>query len=1452
MEKKIAPNTFTNGVNSNTSDEFIPNNMYRYLLNMRQNGNDGVLKNVKGNTLVPVTLPSGENLCIGYCPDESNNRLFYFLYNSNGFHSIREYSYLTDKVRIIILSKIDSGGLDVLNFDKKHLVLNPFIKNDLLYWVDSGFNEARKVNVAKATDENVYAGSIYPDIISVYKKAPFFQPKLSYFTDNTRNQNLLYGKLFKAAYRNIYDDGEKSVFSDYSKVELPIGESYRGNLLISSNNNRLDILLSTGVSIVAKIEIAIEINNDWKTVKIIDKKAEGLTDNSTYIFKFYNDGDYSSVSIADISKPYDFLPDKPKSQELLKEGILSYFNFDEGFEKIKVDATIELDYIVPDFSGSTTIAANAPTFTNEDNGEYLWIKSRNDNFPSPYDSYSGNRKTYRGYNQPGLIEIGPDVDEGNKFTFYEIRSNLLAEVIATKTDTARTILENFKSFLYGNGHRVGIITAIAGGGFALPYTFFNRDNVLHPIAKVVVGNSKTAVIGTNKSIKVYKDGARYEYGIVYERLNGKKYPTIPLGAEFQNPFITELGTLKIPLHKIFIKHRPPIDAYYFQIVRTENLSYSSWFHILTQGISAAENNTKEKYLDLVIDSIDSYKTLYPKAVVYYEFADGDRLRFIKNTGTNTYYPFYETEILEQRQSTEEIVNANVQTLDGQAKITMDPGQNPEKNKGKFIEFLDLTSNPIRRRIESVETGTNNYNIDTKIIGDYKRNSYKIIDTRNILRIKKPEITVIEPQQYSLIEVFTPKKSGTATGIKNFYAFGEKYSVLNPGLENRAHQGKEQNQSDINPTTTPAIFFFSEGDAYMRNRELPDTNTEGNINTIVDVITDQGFSDFYDSKINDNGRVNPENPDMKIIHYGSRGRYSQRKIQDTKINGLSSFDSDSRIDYEDRYGDIQYVYFQDNRLFIFKEHKFCWAPVFQTFRSDTQGNTIFASNDKVLNDLVYFAYNGGVGKNTNIVIDGTRFYGASDNSGILWRLSGDGIEEISATYYIDSYIKPLLEKYLRLGGRVLTGNDKKNNEVVFHFENILNQVFNNTFSQAAFRINSNYQINPSTFEVVTAPTHGSLGGITAEGRVLYTPTTDYIGSDSFIYKVKDTNGNYLPTTKKCFNLLDFIAEDKTPTAFDVIDVTNADFDIYYYSNEIIVQGINVETGLTIDAGGVSVNGGNYITGGTTVFVGDKVKLRTLSANTSGTVKTINISIGTVSDIWNVTNKIVDLINLTLLLKNDYLDSYIDNTGFGSALFHFTDTTEKLFLIPSRINRDGIEHTYEIHDVVGKSIYYIAGYRYIKAMAGSGVWQANLYYNGLLIKTEYHNGGNTTTSDVQIQTVFILTTPIIPVNGDAFKIEWKLNPVTNYRVDLSITAENFVRAELRDKATGFLIGAPEPITVNFNYTTTPDGLLQSSSSTITFNNISKTNGTLTVAPGNTIATVTKISVSPTTAIGGGTIE
>lgn len=156
-------NTFTGFMDTDSDHKLIKTDNYRYAIGIRNGfgvvGGDAV--NDKGNSLVSYPLNAGENCCIGTYEDKRCNTVIYFIYNSFGKHLILRFtpSHIQLPTGYGSIKKIAEGA--VLNFQKKQLIHDVELVNDLLYWVD-GYTEKnyidgnppRKINIEKSCDEN--------------------------------------------------------------------------------------------------------------------------------------------------------------------------------------------------------------------------------------------------------------------------------------------------------------------------------------------------------------------------------------------------------------------------------------------------------------------------------------------------------------------------------------------------------------------------------------------------------------------------------------------------------------------------------------------------------------------------------------------------------------------------------------------------------------------------------------------------------------------------------------------------------------------------------------------------------------------------------------------------------------------------------------------------------------------------------------------------------------------------------------------------------------------------------------------------------------------------------------------------------------------------------------------------------------------------------------------------
>lgn len=1134
-QKQVDTHTFTEGINTVIADELIPANTARRIYNCnilsQGEGSIGIVTNVKGNNIISFTLPEEENTCIGTANDEENNKFYFFICNSLGYHSIFQFDALTKVIVNILENLEDTGNIDILNFNKDYLILHADVIKGKLYWVD-GLNNARKTNISKLIDNSStgYGGTIIQSFIDAYKQNDPFPPQAVYFSDVTKKFNRLYGSLFKFATRFIYDDGETSNWSDFSSVPLPTYEPFTGVNAIPTDNNGINITFGTGDKTVVKIEVAIqstsgETNNisilNWEIIATINKARLGLTDNSQYTYSFYNDIAPLPTDQSKVIRPYSFMPKKPLCQSFVKNALV-YSNGYEGFPTVDINTSVSVEYSDLFIDSGVDNEFNEPYF-NFATGQADYVSSHED-----LVDVNGNPTFLSNKDDPSrfnvhTITIGSDVKTGN--TFKLILTNGGGDYYnftytAINTDSYLTIANKVKQFLIGTGRIYRQTEEIPSTNIynntITPTTITFSYIIRATRDKGYIGGSASVqpvqfntLKDTGQSVRNIKLGSSIKLGIEYEDFDGRKSLIYTVDALIVNiDTINELGGYKISTITLQINHKPPIWAKYYQIVRSADLVYGSYIQMLIQKVVDVNEDDAQDFLDLVVGSLYTYQKIHPNSPLQYTFEKGDRLRLLKNIDTQTYYDVFETEIVAYNATLNEEITSNVAT-DGTATVTV--GEAKVSNVGKFI-IIDGNE----REIIDAPTGTTyllNNTIGSSTAATYL--SYSLIDRRGTVRIRKPaDITIANN---SMVEIYKPSSISNPLSSQQFFEFQKKFAILDAGTENALHAANKQNQT----ASLPALVEISEGTAYVRNREQPLNNAFPGTQIAIEAIEDQSYSDFYVSLLNDNGRVNAEDQGYGEIHFGSRMRFSNNFIEDTRINGLNDFDNTDREDYNDQYGDIMLTKFDRNLIFTFKQLKTAYVPVDSIITQDNTGLALNVNSAKLLNPIQYFSWEGGIGSNPeSYASNGTHKYFVSANSGVIIRLGGNGEEPISKTYGLDNEIKQLLLDAVNNKAKIFGGFDRKNGVYVITIEGYNKYVYFDGFN--GWIINDDLLPNDTLFEIVTAPVHGTATFINGF-EINYQPTLNYIGSDSFTYRAL-IGGVWSSAKKACLTIVD-IPQDK---------------------------------------------------------------------------------------------------------------------------------------------------------------------------------------------------------------------------------------------------------------------------------------------------------------------------------------
>jgi cyclophilin family peptidyl-prolyl cis-trans isomerase len=384
IEKKIFAG---GGMDMDTDERFMPKTDYKKAVNCRisktDEGNDGIVENIRSNHLTNNTYIQEGDKCIGTYEDKSTATVIFFIYAFDGNHGIYR--------------KKSSGSMEkivqdpILNFHQRYLITGINVVGSdedkfpegLLYWTDD-YNPPRKINIEKARTGGYSA--ITEDVIDAIKWAPDLQPRVApYLTDSNVESNQLKGKAWQFKYRWIYDDGEKSSWSPISKI---INNNSFDSFFNSGLNSYLDNVIPVGFlagqETVERIQIAARNTNgadDFILICDIDKNnvkekvgntKSSITTvynstnpipngNGSYrYFYFYNDSIYSTIDVVESNKLYNDVPHLAKAQEIVDGNRLVYGNVVSGQTGLE-----ELDIsLAANHPSTSSVDSNPPTVIN--------------------------------------------------------------------------------------------------------------------------------------------------------------------------------------------------------------------------------------------------------------------------------------------------------------------------------------------------------------------------------------------------------------------------------------------------------------------------------------------------------------------------------------------------------------------------------------------------------------------------------------------------------------------------------------------------------------------------------------------------------------------------------------------------------------------------------------------------------------------------------------------------------------------------------------------------------------------------------------------------------------------------------------------------------------------------------------------------------------------------------
>lgn len=772
LERKL----FSGVMNLDDSNESIPTQHHSEAKNVVFRGNPGnfTLQSSLGNRAISNTLPAGTNACIGSHYDQQKQRLFYFNYNSNRNNGIYIYNTITGITQTLFLSNTHSAT-DILGFDVNtpitsiNIMYNDVYKSssdidgDVLYWIDS-LGRPSKLNIDRKL-AGVYA-SYKRSYLDVAKAPPSMPVKSTYEYDNNVTNNNLRNALFQFIYRWVYDDGEKSVWSTGSMIPLPWIPFNEDLSRFPNSNSRINLFMSTGDETVKKIELAVRkcsdgVISDYELITSLNKKDASLfiSDNSVYSYLFYNNISLIPIDKAEQMSLFDYVPQKANAQELLNGNTLIYGGITEGYENISnVNATLTSNSTTQDF-----FEVPGALFFAQQNG---------------VSSYGGTSSidiflTGMGGNDvvTNIPTSLPSVGYGDFYIKFRNSVGSLFTIFfdSTTSDTIANILAG----LQADAILQGFSATISGNKLTI-----SDSNPLN-LESAYMTNSLSAIsyltTKQQNALYVHQGNSNYRYGIVYYDDKGRTNGVVTSdGLKITTPKWT--GSTLYPFVQISISHQPPLWATYYNIVRTDNLTYDKnifWVsnRAFTKLTTRATSSTDFSISYIGIGNMIQYNEDIQSTSGYvgYDFAAGDRIRFT------------------ERVSADGTIVSLPDNLD--------------------FEIIGVESNP----------NINGYVAE----GTYIKIKYPSVAINANFKLLEPDpvvyagtATAVEDFQNYKIQIYSYKKPSASIDV--YYEIGQQYAVSQPGTANRYHVGQSQSQT----ASLPALVYLTSGDEFFRYRNIP--------------------------------------------------------------------------------------------------------------------------------------------------------------------------------------------------------------------------------------------------------------------------------------------------------------------------------------------------------------------------------------------------------------------------------------------------------------------------------------------------------------------------------------------------------------------------------------------------------------------------------------------------------
>lgn len=1036
------------------------------------------------NSLLPST---GVNKTICQIYDSKNKRIFFLNYNSAGKHGIYVYNTIPATFQRLVevgINTIDDPlGFTAQSHTNIDILYGDSVQGDILYYVDSN-GVPSKININRALSGGY--GSIQRSFLDVAKEPADIPPYVVYESDPDATVNNLRKKLFRIKVRWVFDDQDKSITSSQSAMPLPSFAFDQSIDTDPTKNCRLAITYQTGPTNVKKVEILVanslgNVMSDFYLVASIDKEAENISSDDVATYLFYNDKGYDNIDVGESTQLQDYVPQVTVAQTLLNGNVLAYGNITEGYPNLtnfSLDGNTSyiyrnqtpynygntFSYLVANQGGASGfgigpihIVVRGVIFTPPTTNDTYYIYLTDGSFIF----YTVNT----GDDAAAIIE-GLRVDaisqgytvvsvSDNDLTIFKNGMSLARSQIVSNYVASFLMNTSLEAYDWSSKYGFGLVYFDAKGrtngavytnGFSVTSVPYSEGDPIKPMFQAYIyhlppiwatyfqwvrtndlSKSKIQQWITDRTFKdttTLSGQTRYAY-LSIESLNDfvQKNPGSPLGYGF-----TQGDRVK------FIK-RYNADG------STANLyGDTKNFEVIASLTNPTINGEVKsgQFIKLILPTTDGdfdfgisgfanyFIELYTPAQpvanglnIYYEF--GERYAIAEAGTANRYH---QGSVQNQDINTNTAAQYNFMNGDYYLRLrSVQAGNvytynitNGSMTAGRFLfglNFVDSTyADPnITGQNEPFANISGNTPSGGISPGSDSRWFLKSI-TANDFRI-----------QTTLIINFTTDVPGDTWRIFTLNRFNERNYLATFDASNA---GTYDFQLDFVQTLEDDwIFLIAEGG------ERPLNVYSGQLTASIDHVIaqrmiDKNFSDYYSSAVNSNGRSWVYDANANQVTYPVMYRWSLAFQTNTNINQTSRFYPTNFDEVERDKGGIMKLSTLNRELIFFQELKIGHTGIYQKFITDTAGSQNLITTDSIItqNNVQYYAGEVGVGSQaTSVVKSGYVFYGVDPVKNIIWRLSRDGVTDLSELYKVKSWASANLPKYLNPGNYPFGGSQK---------------------------------------------------------------------------------------------------------------------------------------------------------------------------------------------------------------------------------------------------------------------------------------------------------------------------------------------------------------------------------------------------------------------------------------------